>query len=99
MHILEAKHYELKHDNLIMIFQAPTSSRDTVTDIFDKGCEIAQKLTKLEQTWPTLMVDVIEEILLDYQVMDNFMKKELIGLKNSLAANSPSSHARRKAKF
>jgi hypothetical protein len=47
-----------------------------------------EKLDMLETTWPTLLVEVVEGILIDYLCMDNYMKKELRKLKDLSLANS-----------
>lgn len=43
----------------------------------DCGVEIVEKVDMLERTWPTLMTEVIQEMLMDYRFMDSYLKKEL----------------------
>ena len=67
-------------------------ARDVGTRILTTGREMIEKLDMLETTWPSLMSEVVEDILIDYLCMDNYMKKELRKLKDlSLANNSKKS--------
>jgi len=43
---------------------------------------MVEKLDLLEATWGSLMTEVVEDILIDYLCMDNYMKKELRKLRD-----------------
>lgn len=50
---------------------------DTLSQLIDSGVTIVEKIDMLEKVWPSLMTQVIQEMLMDYRFMDSYMKKEL----------------------
>jgi hypothetical protein len=51
--------------------------QETLYGILDSGIEILEKLDNLEKVMPSLMTEMVQDILTDYMFMDGSMKKEL----------------------
>ncbi len=57
--------------------RSSTTTTNTLNDIIDSGVDVLEKLEHLEKVWPSLMTEMVQEILMDFIFMENYMKKEL----------------------
>lgn len=51
--------------------------RSQLTHAVDLACGAAQRLRALELLWPTMLVEMIEEILRDYSDMESHVREQL----------------------
>lgn len=58
--------------------------RGQMAHAIDLACGAAQRLRSLEIYWPTILVEMIEDILKDFSDMDNHVKEQMRLLVDSL---------------
>lgn len=51
--------------------------RGQLSHAVDLACGAAQRLRSLELQWPTMLVEMIEEILRDYSDMESHVKEQM----------------------
>lgn len=51
--------------------------RDQLSHAIDLACGAAQRLRALEVQWPTILVEMIEDILRDFADMDTHVKEQM----------------------
>lgn len=51
--------------------------RSQLSHAIELACGAAQRLKVLEFQWPTMLVEMIEEILRDYSDMDSHVKEQI----------------------
>lgn len=65
---------------------------ETLGNLVNSGVEIVEKVDMLEKFWPTLLTEVIQEMLMDFRYMDQYMKKEIKKAQDITLINQQQQH-------
>jgi hypothetical protein len=55
--------------------------RTHLSSLIDVACAAVEKLGLLEQEWPAILFELVQETLVDYSHLDSYMKKCMQGLR------------------
>ena len=55
--------------------------RSHLSVVLEVACAAVEKLRTLEREWPTILLELVQDTLVDYSHLDSYMKKCMHGLR------------------